>query len=390
MAYKILYFAPVATKENPTISPFITQRIAELKKHGHEVVILQFGRLNINSYFDISNLTFFNLLPKILHLLKFFIKRNKLIEYKTSFVSYKYYENLSFNSYKQFAKWFEKNNFSFIHVHFLWFAKQLPYIKRNFNIRYFITLHGSDIHEITEYDKDEISSALLILNNAECCFFVSSYLLDHIKKLGYVGNNAKVIYNGIDFNIFSYIGEKEKSDNYTLGFVGHLNFIKRADSLPIILFLVRKVLPNTRLLIVGSEDGDLLPYIKSQICRLELQKFVDIVPQVLPDLVANYMREMDVLLLPSRNDGFGCVALEAQACGIGVIGSANGGIPEAIGKNGICISETENFISDYVDAIINYLKTKHNSEEISNSVRKFSWKNCIDQENSVYKSFFKD
>ena len=44
------------------------------------------------------------------------------------------------------------------------------------------------------------------------------------------------------------------------------------------------------------------------------------------------MNCIDVLLLPSRNEGLPLVTLEALKCGASVLGSEVGGIPEVIGR----------------------------------------------------------
>ena len=228
-----------------------------------------------------------------------------------------------------------------------------------------------------------------ILTKADKNIFVSEYLLNHAKAIGYNSENYVIIRNGINKNIF-YVDEKKKisskDGNIYLGFVGHPNFIKRADILPMVLKLVKKEIPNAKLIILGSETGDLLPYIKLQTCNLGLQNDIFFISSVSPELVGDYMRSFNVLLFPSRNDGFGCVAIEAQACGIGVVASANGGIPEAVGKNGICVSESENFILDYANAVIKWLKEEHNTYEIAQRVKGYTWENCVKKEIEVYKS----
>ena len=62
--------------------------------------------------------------------------------------------------------------------------------------------------------------------------------------------------------------------------------------------------------------------------------------------VADYMRTMNVFVLPSRQEAFGCVIKEAQACGAMVVGSSNGGIPEVIGNGGIIVMEGDDFEKD--------------------------------------------
>jgi len=56
------------------------------------------------------------------------------------------------------------------------------------------------------------------------------------------------------------------------------------------------------------------------------------------------MNALDVLVLPSRTtqrwkEQFGRVIIEAQACGIPVIGSSSGAIPEVIGEGGLVFPE---------------------------------------------------
>jgi glycosyltransferase involved in cell wall biosynthesis len=65
---------------------------------------------------------------------------------------------------------------------------------------------------------------------------------------------------------------------------------------------------------------------------------------------------MDVMMLPSREEGFGAVVIEAQACGTCVIGSSNGGIPEAIGFDEYVVEERENFEEKFAKRVINILK----------------------------------
>lgn len=62
-------------------------------------------------------------------------------------------------------------------------------------------------------------------------------------------------------------------------------------------------------------------------------------------------RETRLLIAPSRwEEGFGMVALEAQSCGIPVIASRRGGLPEAVGDGGVLIDDYLN-VDAWVQAI---------------------------------------
>ncbi len=71
-------------------------------------------------------------------------------------------------------------------------------------------------------------------------------------------------------------------------------------------------------------------------------------------------RQTRLLIAPSRwEEGFGMVALEAQSCGIPVIASRRGGLPEAVGEGGILIDDYQN-ADFWVSAIDSMLKTPAN------------------------------
>lgn len=86
--------------------------------------------------------------------------------------------------------------------------------------------------------------------------------------------------------------------------------------------------------IVGGLSGRgavAAPDALDDLCRqqgvLDLMRFV---PAMSQEELADWYRAADVLVVPSRSESFGLVALEAQACGTPVLASAVGGLPTAV------------------------------------------------------------
>jgi len=77
------------------------------------------------------------------------------------------------------------------------------------------------------------------------------------------------------------------------------------------------------------------------------------------------------------NEGMPRVTLEAQACGVNVVGSNRGGIPEAVGYDN-CFELDEGFVKKITNRIIEIIDHRPKLPE------KFSWVNAIATEVQVY------
>jgi phosphatidylinositol alpha-1,6-mannosyltransferase len=91
--------------------------------------------------------------------------------------------------------------------------------------------------------------------------------------------------------------------------------------------LVRREIPAARLTVVG--DGPELTRLRKLVRSLGLDKAVDLVGSVggLDD-VRILLAHADVFCLPSRQEGFGIVFLEAMAAGLPIVAAHCGAVPE--------------------------------------------------------------
>ncbi|MFH0816519.1 MAG: glycosyltransferase [Methanobacteriota archaeon] len=253
-----------------------------------------------------------------------------------------------------------------------------------------VSCYGSDIHTCPRLDPVVKAMTVSAISRADKAIFTSNYLLEAAKGLGYVGENAAVIPVGVDSGNFTILDRQESKKRLGLsgdvtGFVGNLIEVKRADALPEIFRDISAKRDGMEFLIVG--DGGLRAPIAKLMSAFGLKaKFTG---AVAPAEVTSYMNAMDVLVLPSRNEGWGCVVVEAQACGVPVVGSDRGGIPEAVGEGGIIVPDGEGFEERFAKAVVEALNRTWDREALRNRAKKFDWNETIQREIEVYQSLIK-
>jgi D-inositol-3-phosphate glycosyltransferase len=117
-------------------------------------------------------------------------------------------------------------------------------------------------------------------------------------------------------------------DHPVLLFVGRIQPLKGVDVAVRALAELRR--PDAVLLIVGGASGpaghDEVEKLGRLIDELDLGDRVRFVPPQPHHILSSYYRAADVVLVPSRSESFGLVALEAAACGTPVVASAVGGL----------------------------------------------------------------
>jgi D-inositol-3-phosphate glycosyltransferase len=128
-------------------------------------------------------------------------------------------------------------------------------------------------------------------------------------------------------------------------FVGRIQPLKGPDVA--IRALAELGRPDARLLVVGGAsglEGDAeAARARELVDELGLSTQVEFVPPQPHHILSTYYRAADVVIVPSRSESFGLVALEAAACGIPVVASAVGGLQSLVddGETGFLIAERD-------------------------------------------------
>jgi glycosyltransferase involved in cell wall biosynthesis len=157
---------------------------------------------------------------------------------------------------------------------------------------------------------------------------------------------VSVIYNGVDSDNFSpkISGEQIKKkylihNSQLILAVGNGGILKGIVFVFLAMKEIAKVMPNVKLMVVGIEPKYREQMI-SIIKRFNIQKNVILVGRVPNFEMPQYYASSDVVILPSLQENFPIVALEAMSSGKPVIASRVGGIPELVSnnENGILVS----------------------------------------------------
>lgn len=292
------------------------------------------------------------------------------------------YFKMDYFKYRSIIKIIKKDikNIEMIVAHFGYPQGRIAYyINKLFKVNYTVYYHGSDIHTFATKNSRNKTIIFEVMKNAKINIFVSKALMTQVVKLGYKYNNIVDSCNGIDIDIFKY-KKNMKQENYkkSIGFIGNLEPMKRAEFLPEIFKRVKEGYQNVEFVVIG--DGSLRQYIEKKFNEYNLP--VNFTGRINHLEVARHLNTFDILILPSRKEAWGCVLIEANACGVYNIGTDVGGIPEAIGEFGeIVENEDTTIVKNISELVIKNLNKHIEKSKLIDRTSKYSWNYICEKEN---------
>ena len=240
---------------------------------------------------------------------------------------------------KEILLYIKKNGLpDIVHVHVPMKAGILAlWMKKKYGIKFMVTEHWN-IYK--SQAKDEFSNRNFffryftkkIFRNAALVLPVSNDLGRRIAEVTGI-THYEAVPNCVDTDLFFYKNEI-KDDAFTFIHPSTLNFPKNPEAILHAFILFNKKYPLSRLIMLGNVPAELNAFIKTEnISSHPKIIFTGLVPY---NKVAEMMQQSHALLMFSRYENMPCVVLEALCCGLPVVSSAVGGIPEVVNdSNGI-------------------------------------------------------
>ncbi|MBL7917494.1 MAG: glycosyltransferase family 4 protein [Bacteroidia bacterium] len=159
----------------------------------------------------------------------------------------------------------------------------------------------------------ELADKIVLLSN----FAISTFIKNNINESKLIKVNLYAYNEGINF-----IERNGKDKLVKFLFVGRIDVLKGIPRLLEALRNLYKKDRNFKLTIVGDLKEELKDLFESKI------EFVEFLGTLSPENLKNVYKEHDVLILPSVQESFGLVILEALSNGLFVIASENTGAPD--------------------------------------------------------------
>jgi glycogen(starch) synthase len=151
--------------------------------------------------------------------------------------------------------------------------------------------------------------------------------------------------------------------------------------------------PRARLIVAG--DGPEREKLKGQARESGLIDAVEFRGAVQPEQMPDVINEATVVLIPSRLEGFGMVALEAAWMARPVVATRLGGLPEVVahGETGLLIDGDDG--SGFARAIISLLERPELARQMGDAARRrarevFSWERHVNAYDELYRKLISD
>ena len=209
-----------------------------------------------------------------------------------------------------------------------------------------------------------------------------------------------VVPPGVDLERFTPSGPAQRAaarahlslapDAVVLAFVGRIQPLKAPD---VLLRAAAEMVARDPgladrlvVLVVGGESGSGRAQpaaLRELAARLGIAGLVRFLPPMPADDLARVYRAADVVAVPSHNESFGLVALEAQACGTPVVAARVGGLPVAVADDvsGLLVSghEPAGWASALADVALRPNVRARLSVGAVVHARRFSWERTTDE-----------
>ncbi|SIO73705.1 phosphatidylinositol glycan, class A [Babesia microti strain RI] len=220
-----------------------------------------------------------------------------------------------------------------------------------------------------------------------CVSYASKYNLVLRTKID--PQKVTIIENALDANSFVPCVSKRPSDYINILVISRFTYRKGIDLLVKAIPLICQKHENVKFTIAG--DGPKAILIEEMIEKYELQNRIKLMGPVPQDKVVDVMQTGHIFLVTSLTESFCIALLEAASCGMVLVSTKVGGVPEILPDDMLILSDlTPESVEQAVVEAIDRLP-KSSPQRIHDRVARFySWEKTAVKTDKVYKEVMEE
>jgi glycosyltransferase involved in cell wall biosynthesis len=203
---------------------------------------------------------------------------------------------------------------------------------------------------------------------AQRSVLVSLGMLDYWSDRRWMLRSRRVVHNGID-DVAPQAEWARTDPRPTIVVVGTLSPIKGQDLLLAAMPGILERVPDVRCLLVGKDwaDGYYERRLRELVCTLRLENCVEFLGERRD--VPSWLAASDCVVIPSRSEAFGMVAVEAMVLGKPVVAAATGGLRDIVdpGITGFLVAPTS--AEELIEAVVRVLTDRELAQRMGLAAR---------------------
>ncbi|KZF05587.1 MAG: glycosyltransferase family 4 protein [Rhodococcus sp. (in: high G+C Gram-positive bacteria)] len=280
-----------------------------------------------------------------------------------------------------------------VHAHDWLVAHPSIALAEHFDVPLVSTIHATEAGRHSGWISGRVNRQVhsiewWLANDSDAVITCSASMKEEVTRLfGIRDASVAVIRNGIDIRTWSFRRREPRQEPAKLLYVGRLEYEKGIQDAIAALPRIRRSHPGTTLHIAG--EGTQFAWLAQLARTHRVARAVSFLGSLDHTELLGWLHGADAIVLPSRYEPFGIIALEAAAAGTPLVASTAGGLGEAIvdGVTGLSFEAAD--VGGLANAVRRVLDNVDAAQDRAVAARErltvdFDWKHVADATAQVY------